>query len=225
MTPRCGAVCAAVLVAWPWFLDCASAQETAGPPEGTIAQALNPLGDVPLATVSPFLDRPLFAASRRKAVVPQAAVAMPAPPPPAEAPPSTNYRLLGTIATATGVSAVIQDADGGRTRTVGRGEAVDRWRIAEIEASRVRLEENGRSVWLEIFGPTVPAAGPAGSGRSSVPNPVVIPAEAVSVGTAPPATTGGAVPPGTVAGTAAAEAARRPTYSLTFGTVEPKAAD
>lgn len=221
MTLRCGAVYAAILFAWPWFRDCASAQETAGPSEGTISQALNPLGDVPLATASPFLDRPLFAASRRKAVVPLAAAVMPAAPPPPETSPSTNYRLLGTIATATGASAVIQDADGSRTRTVGRGEAFDRWRVAEIEASRVRLEDNKRSVWLKMFGPTVPAAGPTGSGQPNVPNPVPIPPQAVLVETAPPVITGGAAPPGTVAGTAAAEAARRPAYSLTFGTIEP----
>lgn len=228
MTIRNWSIGLVVLGASSLLADHTEAQDVGLPADQAATSPANPLAGTPISDVRSFQDRPLFVASRRNAIVPPKPPAALAVAPPPTPPSAANLRLLGTMSTSTGVSALIQDTGRGTTETVGDGETIDRWRIAEIQASKVRLESGGQSVWLEIFGPAAPVA-TAPASASSRPaagqtNQVVSPSPpAAATVTPPPAV--GAAPPGTIAGTAAAAAAAASPYRLTFGTAEPRKAD
>lgn len=95
-------------------------------------RAAKPVAPAPAPTaetLSPALERPLFAPSRRPPVV--------APAGQTEQAAAQNFRLLG-VAMSDGVSIAVIEADGARVR-LKRGQAVAGWRLVEVGPRRAVL--------------------------------------------------------------------------------------
>lgn len=182
--------------------------------QAPVAPSLNPLAGIAAEATSAFTERPLFSESRR----PVSRLVMPAlvaaPPTAPSIPTTANLQLVGIVQSGQGALARIIVAGSGEAQAVRSGETVSGWTVTAIAPAAVSLEQGDHVASLELFTPgpsvqppsTAPVA-PAGSAS----NPVA-PAPA----RAAPAN-GGAAPPGTVPGTAAAEAAANAPFSLTFG--------
>lgn len=182
----------------------------------------NPLASVDAETMRSFIERPLFSPSRRP----------PGPPPTALAPPpvvvpepgAERLRLLGTLLGPFGASALILDTSSGVTSSMTQGETVSGWHIVAIEPAAVRLERGAQSTVLALFQPgmsnppkmATPALQGGGTAQTSRPPVAVAPAVRSSGANA--------APPGTVPGTAAAQAASESPFQLTFGAPPPATA-
>lgn len=175
----------------------------------------NPLAAIPAESVRDALSRPLFSPNRR----PPSPLARPlaSPEPVVPLPSADQFRLLGTLVGPSAASAVILDTTSGTARTLTQGESVNGWRLASIEPALVRLEQGPRNVTLALFRPGVPA--PAGAIAPGRPAPLATPTQIAPP--TPVASSPGGAPPGTVAGTAAAQVAAESPFRLTFGAPPP----
>jgi len=126
------------LLASAWALD-----KTSSPDR----QNLNPLATVKSSDVRFFIERPLFALTRRPVEIDEE--------PQSEVEKSTDsspqFVLLGVTSGPEGSVARISTADGTATRSLRRGESVDGWELRSIDPSSVTLTQDDRTIGLTIF--------------------------------------------------------------------------
>ena len=125
------------------------AAEPAQPPAE--AALVNPLASRPLDILSATRDRPLFAPSRRPPPPPSAPVvraieAAPAAPP--------GVVLLGIVTEANGARALVRTAASDKVVRAQLGDEIGGWRVTEIEARRLVLSNDDRSVSFSLFART-----------------------------------------------------------------------
>ena len=112
----------------------------------------NPLWAVTLDQLPATRDRPLFSPSRRPPPRPEAprveiVAAIPAPAP--RQPPSVV--LLGTVTDADGTWALVRAGGAEKITHARLGDEISGWRVSEIEARRLVLSSDDRSVSFALF--------------------------------------------------------------------------
>jgi hypothetical protein len=221
--------------------SCVSAAnaEAATPTQKTISSGgqitvSNPLATVSVSDMASFLNRPLFSPSRRPPVLSRKLVEVAPPPPTAPVPVADHLHLIGTLNTTTGLSALIQNTKDGMTVSASTGQVLDGWKVVEIGASTVQIEQKATVFTLEIFrtgkkrsvdssllskNATELTSSSSSATKEQIParseSSSKVPTTAVAQERAVTAT--GTPPPGTVLGTAAAKAVANSDFALTFG--------
>jgi general secretion pathway protein N len=150
----------AALVLWA---SPVSGDETTGPPPvkpATMARGAvvaNPVSAVPLDHLSATRGRPLFSPGRRPPEPPPTVHAerepVPRPPP---APP--NLTLIGVVLDTEDAHAVVRS--GTAVVHARMGDEIDGWKITSIEARRLLLSNQDRSVAFALFADKQTAAAP-----------------------------------------------------------------
>lgn len=107
----------------------------------------NPLGAVKLLDVRSFVERPLFALTRRPAKVEKETQTEAEKPTQA----SPEFVLLGVTSGPEGSVARISTADGTAVRSLRRGETIEGWDLRSIDRSSVTLTQDDRTIGLTIF--------------------------------------------------------------------------
>lgn len=148
-----------------------AADAGAPPPTDSGAALANPLAASPLDRLSATRERPLFAPSRRP----------PPPPPPApvvrqvEAPPAPppTLALLGIVTDGEGARAMVRTQASDKVIRARLGDQIGGWRVTQIEARRLILSLDDRSVSYVLFerlgekkAPTEPPMQNLAEGRS-----------------------------------------------------------
>jgi general secretion pathway protein N len=111
----------------------------------------NPLAAHPIDEFSETRDRPLFSPTRRPPAPVLASVStIVAPPPPPLPPPSVV--LLGVVSDGNGALAMIRG--GQKTIRARLGEEIEGWLVTQIEARRLVLSHDDRSVSFALFANT-----------------------------------------------------------------------
>ena len=133
------------LVLLPLGFVGALAQEDPAPRN---VQFLNPLQATTISDVKAFAQRPLFAPTRRRAVVEEAVTSMEAE---ELGEPSAELILLGVTSGPEGSIARIARADGTERNSLRKGEVIDGWTVESVGPSSVTIARDGRSIDLTIF--------------------------------------------------------------------------
>lgn len=117
-------------------------------PRGQIdpVAAVSPLAAQPLARFSVTRERPLFSPTRRPPAPPPTV----APPPPPPAPPP-DVELLGVVIDGEDAHALVRTSAGGKIRRLRIGEAIDGWKVGQIDARKLVLLRNGRMATFTMF--------------------------------------------------------------------------
>jgi general secretion pathway protein N len=127
----------------------AIAAGTAGATEALTASE-NPLAAQPLDLLSDTRDRPLFAPTRRPPPPPPPPVVEHVAPPPPVPPP--NVTLLGIVTDENGPWVVVRSGSPDKIIRARVGEEIEGWQVTQIEARRVDLSHDARSVSFALFG-------------------------------------------------------------------------
>ena len=137
------------------------------------ARSLNPLAALDKATLSGFVEQPLFEPSRHRPVAaPRLVYVAPPPPPVVEPPPS--LRLLGLVEGARSSAAVVHRNDTGKTETLRPGDRIGSW-VVQIMPAALRVMSGDRTFDYALFRGG-PQQGPV---AAEAPPPFVAPTVAV----------------------------------------------
>jgi len=126
----------------------ARSAENALPPPAAVSpvpQSVSPPMP-PLAAYREIMQRPLFSDTRRPVEV-----STPMTRAPALQDPATKWTLTGIVASAGESRAVVTGIKDKTTRRLAQGEMLDGWRLAEIEAYRLRFESADGEAFLELL--------------------------------------------------------------------------
>jgi hypothetical protein len=134
----------------------------------------NPLAAQPLDQLSTTLERPLFSPSRRPpAPPPPPAVVVQAPPPPVPPPLPPNVVLFGVVMDGETARAVLRPGIDKKVMRAQIGDDIDGWKVAQIEARKVVLAQDGRFATFMLFNDdraksaTAPASGMSGQPKNT----------------------------------------------------------
>jgi hypothetical protein len=108
----------------------------------------NPVAARSLESLSATRERPLFSPTRRPPP-PLVVVTRPTLPPVPVPPPSLV--LLGIVTDDGGPRAMMRGGAAGKIVRAGLGEMIDGWKVVEIDARRLVLSHDDRSVTLALF--------------------------------------------------------------------------
>lgn len=143
----------------------AAAADGDGAPAAVERDLLNALGGLNAERLSSFVNRPLFAPSRRPPEVapppPDSAGGPTDPPPDAAGAEPPKLRLTGIIATGEDVVAVVRDDEAGTSLSLRVGDTFGAdWVVTAIGEASMTLTRGDDSTDYDMFEPH--AAGPAG---------------------------------------------------------------
>jgi hypothetical protein len=126
---------------------------TASNPEHTIERTGNPLWATPIDSLTATRDRPIFSASRRRALPPAVFVAAAAPPPaPVAAPPPDRppLVLLGTIIGGALRVGIFHEEATTNTVRLSVGESREGWVLRSVSANDANFEAADRVATLVL---------------------------------------------------------------------------
>ncbi|MGY3533214.1 MULTISPECIES: hypothetical protein [Bradyrhizobium] len=106
------------------------------------APSANPLWSIPLTSLSPTRDRPIFSPSRRALVPPSTSVAaVPVPPLSSKRPEKPALSLVGTVVGGFERFGIFVDQSSKLPLRMRVGEQHDGWLLREVQAREVMLEK------------------------------------------------------------------------------------
>jgi hypothetical protein len=113
----------------------------------------NPLWALTLDQLPATRDRPLFSPSRRPTPRPEAprvevAASIPVAPPPSRPP---SVVLMGIVTDADGTWALVRASGSDKITQARLGDEISGWRVSQIEARRLVLASDDRSVSFALF--------------------------------------------------------------------------
>jgi hypothetical protein len=127
----------------------ADAMQDPGP---GLEKLTNPLALFDKSQLTDWVDRPLFAPSRKRPPVVKVAAAAPSRPARPLAPPP-SYDLLGIVREGDRAIALLRKQTDGTSFRVVVGDMIDGWRVARLDAAAVLLErEDGISHTVPLTG-------------------------------------------------------------------------
>ncbi|MHB8885522.1 MAG: hypothetical protein ACYC5H_10685 [Methylovirgula sp.] len=106
----------------------------------------NPLAAISLQQLGATQERPLFAPARRRPSTPM--VISHAPPPPPEPP---KLSLSGVVFDEKGPIAIVRSDSNGKPIHVRLGDAVQGWRVTQIQRQRLVISLDDRSATIKMF--------------------------------------------------------------------------
>ncbi|MGJ4993880.1 hypothetical protein ACQR0Z_05690 [Bradyrhizobium sp. HKCCYLS3077] len=142
-------------------------------PARPAGSSVNPLWDVPIATLSAMRDRPIFSASRRPPELPAVApvVEMRAPPPPPSEPERPNLQLVGTVVGGEDSFAIFIDPSSQAALRLRMGTAHEGWTLQSLQARQAVLQKDGETVTLAMPQPSETASSDSDSDVDAPPPP------------------------------------------------------
>jgi hypothetical protein len=105
----------------------------------------NPLASFDKATLDNWVDRPVFAPSRKRPPEQTAQKAAPKPPPP------PDYKLLGVVLNSRRTIALLRSKDSGADFRVQVGDMIGGWHVATVERNSVILKRDGETAQTVKF--------------------------------------------------------------------------
>jgi general secretion pathway protein N len=114
------------------------------------AASENPLAAQPFELLSDTRERPLFSPTRRPPPPPPPPIVRRVEPPAPVPPP--NVVLLGVVTDENGPRAVVRSGGPDKVIRARLGEEIEGWQVTQIEARRLVLSHDARSVSFALFG-------------------------------------------------------------------------
>lgn len=124
------------------------AEQTTGAVDIATAEQLlsgNPLASFDKSTLENWVERPVFAPSRKRPPEKVGQKAAPKPPPP------PDYKLLGVVLNSRRTIALLRSKDSGADFRVQVGDMIGGWHVATVERNSVVLKREGETAQTVKF--------------------------------------------------------------------------